>query len=281
MVPGQNGRAGQRRAQDGASTTVTFVGHATVLIEIDGVTLVTDPLLRDRVWHLRREVPCGLNGCLAVDGLSAGLVSHLHPDHADTASLRRIPHDVPLIAPQGTGRDLRARLPHAVQTIETGESLRVGSVEVIAVPAVHSGPGPSTAPLAACTGFVIRGSQTIYFAGDTAPFPGMTELGEAFDIDLALIPVWGWGPNLGDDHMSPRDAAYALTMLRPHVAVPIHWGTFRPLGNVWSQMSFLSDPPYTFAGYAARLAPDTTVRILEPGESLALEPHVSRHGLQE
>lgn len=275
MSQRKNGRADAQREHSGSSPKVTFVGHATVHVEMDGVTLVTDPLLRDRVWHLRREAPCGTNGCLPVDGLSGVLVSHLHPDHADMASLRRIPQDVPIIAPQGTGGYLRARLPHSVHTIDIGDRFRLGSVDVIAVPAAHSGPGPSFAPLAACVGFVLQGSQTIYFAADTMLFPGMAKLGQAFDIDLALLPVWGWGPSLSGDHMSPVDAAFALNLLRSRVAVPIHWGTFRPLGGIWRHMSFFSDPPYAFAGYAAQLAPDTRVQILHPGDSLVLEPRGS------
>ncbi len=264
-----NGRQARREARDRCDTVVTFVGHATACIEMDGETLITDPLLRDRLLHLRREVPCAADGCLPVEDLSAVLVSHLHLDHADMPSLRRIPPQVPLIAPQGTGGYLSARLAHSVHTIEMWESYRVGSLEVIAVPAAHSGPGPTSSPFSACAGFVIRGSTTVYFAGDTALFAEMTDLGAKFDIDLALLPVWGYGPNLRGDHMTPRDAAHALTMLRPRMAVPIHWGTFRPLGKLWSRLSYFSDPPYTFAGYAAYLAPDTEVRILEPGESCA------------
>ena len=117
--------------------------------------------------------------------------------------------------------------------------------------------------------FCDAGSSTTYFAGDTALFAEMADLGTEFDIDLALLPVWGYGPNLRGDHMTPRDAAHALTMLRPRLAVPIHWGTFRPLGKLWSRLSYFSDPPYTFAGYAAYLAPDTEVRILQPGDAVS------------
>ncbi len=248
---------------------VTFVGHATTCIDIDGETLVTDPLLRDRLWHLRRDVPCASDDCLTVEELSAVMISHLHLDHADVSSLRRIPSDVPLIAPKGTGGYLRTRLPHTVHSIELWGNHMVGPVEVIAVPAAHQGPGSSLAPLSASAGYVIRGSTTIYFAGDTALFDEMEELGKAFDIDLALLPVWGYGPNLRGDHMTPRDAADALTMLRPRMVIPIHWGTFRPLGKMWSRLNYFSDPPFTFSGYAAHLAPDTKVHILQPGESLA------------
>ncbi len=252
-----------------ASTVLTFVGHATAVIEMDGEALVTDPLLRDRLWHLRRDVPCAANGCLPVERLSAVIISHLHLDHADVPSLRRIPSDVPVITPQGTEAYLRARVPQPIQTIELWESHKIGSVEVIAVPAAHRGPGSSLTGFSACAGFVIRGSTTVYFAGDTALFAEMAELGETFAIDVALLPVWGYGPNLRGDHLTPRDAAHALAMLRPRFAVPIHWGTFRPLGKLWSRLNYFSDPPYTFAGYAAYLAPETEVRVLEPGESFA------------
>jgi L-ascorbate metabolism protein UlaG (beta-lactamase superfamily) len=264
------GHPDRQQIQDTSATLVTFVGHATTCIQMDGEALVTDPLLRNRLWHLRRQVPCDAGDCLPTEDLSAVLVSHLHLDHADLASLRSIPSDVPLIAPQGTGPYLRTLLPHPIHTIQIGESYQVGSVEVIAVPAAHSGPGPSISSLSACAGFIIRGSTTIYFAGDTALFAEMAELGQAFAIDVALLPVWGYGPNLRGDHMNPREAAHALTMLRPRVAVPIHWGTFRPLGKLWSRLSYFNDPPYTFAGYAAQLAPQTEVRILQPGDALAV-----------
>jgi L-ascorbate metabolism protein UlaG (beta-lactamase superfamily) len=248
---------------------ITYVGHATAFIEMDGEAFVTDPLLRDRLAHLRREVPCATDSCIPLDRLSGAVVSHLHLDHADLPSLRQIPLDVPLIAPKGTGGYLRTRLPHTIKTIDLWDSLHLGAVEIIAVPAAHSGLGPSLTPLSACAGFVLRGSTTIYFAGDTALFAEMTDIGQEFDIDLALLPVWGYGPNLRGDHMTPRDAAHALAMLQPRVAIPIHWGTFRPLGKLWSRLSYFSDPPYTFAGYAAYLAPGTKIRVLQPGESLA------------
>jgi L-ascorbate metabolism protein UlaG (beta-lactamase superfamily) len=262
------GYKNRQRAQGHPSAAVTYVGHATVYVEMDGVAMVTDPLLRDRVWHLRREAPERVNSLQTVEDLSAVLISHLDPDHADIASLRLIPSDVPLIAPRGTGGYLRARLPHPVLTVPVGDSFRIGSVEVTAVAADHRGSVSSLVPISTCLGFVLSGSKTIYFAGDTALFPGMTELGEAFDIDLSLLPVWGWGPSLSNGHLTPQAAASSLTMLRPRMAVPIHWGTFRPLGRWWSRMSYFTHPPYTFADHAARLAPDTDVRILSPGESM-------------
>ena len=261
-----------RAQQSGASHDtchVTFVGHATVYVEMDGVALITDPLLRDRVWHLRRDTARAPDDDLTTQDISAVLLSHLHMDHADMPSLRRI-SSTTMIAPQGTGSYLRTRLSHRVHTMHPWQSCMVGKVEVITVPAVHSGTLAAFSSLASCAGFIIRGSSTIYFAGDTSLFTEMAELGSTFDIDLALLPVWGYGPTLRGDHMTPYDAAQALTLLRPRRALPIHWGTFRPLGKMWSRMSYFNDPPYTFANYAKRAAPNTKVHILQPGESMTL-----------
>jgi L-ascorbate metabolism protein UlaG (beta-lactamase superfamily) len=266
----QNGNGVQHRPLYKIGNSVTFIGHATVCIQMDGVTLITDPLLRDRIWHLRRDTPCDTCQDLPLERVSGVLISHLHLDHADIASLRLIPSSVPLIAPEGTGGYLRARLAQPVYTVEVGQRYRIGEVEVIAVQANHSGPGLSLMPISSCLGFIVRGSKSVYFAGDTGLFDQMRLLGQKFDIDLALLPVWGYGPNLRGEHMTPRDAAQALTLLNPRVAVPIHWGTFRPLGKVWSKMNYFNDPPYTFAGYAAQMAPRTRIQILQPGESVAL-----------
>jgi len=264
----RNTRVDLRADLRSSGTVVTFVGHATACIEMDGKALVTDPLLRDRVWHLRRDEPCAHEGCLPVDELSAVILSHLHPDHTDVSSLRSIPPEVPLIVPKGTGGYLRTRLPHHIESVAIGDSFQLGPVNLLAVPAAHQGPG-STLPMSASAGFIIQGSSTVYFAGDTALFDGMADLGNDHAIDLALLPVWGYGPNLRGDHMTPRDAAQSLTLLHPKMAVPIHWGTFRPVGKMWSRLAYFSDPPYTFAGYAAQLAPTTGVHILQPGDSLA------------
>ncbi len=273
QAPRGNGRTQSQARQHSVSSDtchLTFVGHATVYVEMDGVALITDPLLRDRVWHLYRDTARAPQDDLTTKDISAVLLSHLHMDHADMPSLRRFPSSTPLIAPQGTGSYLRTRLSHQVHTMRTWQSCMVGNVEIIAVPAVHSGTLAAFSSMASCAGFIIRGSSTIYFAGDTALFTEMAELGSTFDIDLALLPVWGYGPNLRGDHMTPYDAAQALTLLRPRRALPIHWGTFHPPGKLWSRMSYFTDPPYTFAGYAKKAAPNTKVQILQPGESMTL-----------
>jgi L-ascorbate metabolism protein UlaG (beta-lactamase superfamily) len=113
-------------------------------------------------------------------------------------------------------------------------------------------------------GYVVEAASRVYFAGDTDVYDSMATLAP---LDVALLPVWGWGPRVGEGHLNPRTAAEALRLLRPRVAVPIHWGTFRP---VYLRGRPPADAPREFARHAADLAPEVEVRILQPGETLTL-----------
>src|SRR5207247_9163314 len=118
-------------------------------------------------------------------------------------------------------------------------------------------------------GYLVSGSSSTYFAGDTDLFAGMGSITDR--LDVALLPVAGWGPRLPPGHLDPRGAAEALSLLRPRIAVPIHWGTYRRLG-VTSDPPALREPAEQFARYAAELAPNVDVRILAPGEQLEVPP---------
>ena len=230
-----------------------FIGHSAVRIELDGVRLLTDPVTRGRVGPLRRVEPVPDRHRLR--DIDAVLISHLHWDHLDVPSLRDLGRSVPVFVPVGSGPWMRAAGFRDVRELGVGDAAEVGGVIVRAVPAVHSGFRPPLGPTAPPLGFVVRGSRSIYFAGDTDLFDGMGELGEP--IDVALLPVWGWGPTLGRGlHLDPLRAAQALRLIRPRAAVPIHWGTYWPhaLGRVFPER--LVEPPAAFVEYAAELAPD-------------------------
>jgi L-ascorbate metabolism protein UlaG (beta-lactamase superfamily) len=245
---------------------VTWLGHATVLLELGGARLLTDPLLRDRVGHLRRHGASPAPA--AIEHLDAVLVSHLHLDHLDAASLRRLPRNVTVLAPVGAGALLR-RLGFVRTTeVSVGEETTIGDATVTAVPAVHDGRRHPLAPFAEAIGFVVAGDRRVYFAGDTDLFDDMeARIGAT---DAALLPIWGWGPSLGPGHMDPLGAARAAARLHPRVVVPIHWGTFFPAGLARLRGSALVEPPKEFARQASKLAPDVEVRVLAPGESLVL-----------
>ena len=234
---------------------MTYVGHATVVIDLDGVRLITDPVLRPRILHLRRV---GAVPPAALRGIDAVLLSHAHWDHLDLPSLERLGKELPIVCPKGLAPLLRRKRFTHVTTLEVGEEVAIGALAVRAVHAEHDGsrgPGASGE-----LGFVIAGSRTVYFAGDTDLFDGLSELGS---VDLALIPVAGWGSKVGPGHLDPERAAEAVRRLQPRVAVPIHWGTLAPIGRVPDL-----DPPHEFARLVAEVAPEVEVKILEPEQSL-------------
>jgi L-ascorbate metabolism protein UlaG (beta-lactamase superfamily) len=233
-----------------------YVGHATVLIELDGVRLLTDPVLRLRIGHLWRRVPLDLTELGDVDAV---LISHVHYDHLDRPSLRQLGADITLIAPRGARRVLRGFSD--VREVDVGEEVRVGDVTVHATPAEHRS-ARLTLRTAPSLGFLVSGSRRVYFAGDTDLFQGMNAL--AGSLDVALLPVAGWGPKVGPGHLDPIRAAQALRMLRPRIAVPIHWGTLTLPTRAAS-----AEPPEEFRRHAAELAPGVEVRIVEPGGELA------------
>jgi L-ascorbate metabolism protein UlaG (beta-lactamase superfamily) len=154
--------------------------------------------------------------------------------------------------------------------VDEGEEVPVGRLRIRAVHAEHDGRRAPGLPDAPALGYVVRGSRAVYFAGDTGAFSAMADLA-APPLDVALLPVWGWGPTLGPGHLDPESAALALTLLRPRRAVPIHWGTYAP---AWtprrSPPAFLADPPRAFARHAGRVAAGVEVVVLAPGAATAL-----------
>jgi L-ascorbate metabolism protein UlaG (beta-lactamase superfamily) len=244
-----------------------FGGHSTVLIEMSGTRLVTDPLLRRRIGPFRHRPAFGKE---ELDSVDAVLLSHLHHDHCDLASLRMLGEAKPIIGPPGATVFLGKHGFENVTELAPGETHRVGGVEVRSVDAHHvggrifkRGPGDTV-------GFVLEAEARVYFAGDTDLFDGMAEL--APSLDVALLPIWGWGPILGEGHLDPESAAEAARLLRPRVAVPIHWGALSTPGSKYIWPWLFHGPPQRFAEAMARTAPDVEVRVLEPGERMSLLP---------
>jgi L-ascorbate metabolism protein UlaG (beta-lactamase superfamily) len=246
-------------------TRVQYVGHATVLLDLDGVRLLTDPLLRNRVAHLRRAAPVSGRPPRGVDAV---LVSHAHYDHLDLPSLEKLGKELPIVVPRGLGGLLRKRRFESVLEVDVGETISIGALDIRAVPAEHDrsrGPfGASAEPV----GYVVSGSRSIYFAGDTDLFDEMRELGP---VDLALVPISGWGPGVGKGHLDPARAAEAVARIRPGLVVPIHWGTYFPIHlGLMRVPSFVGLPPLEFLAALQETAPEVPVRVLQPGDELEL-----------
>jgi len=246
--------------------TITYVGHATLRVETGDLRLLTDPLLTARVGHLTRTTPPPDTTGWRIDAV---LISHLHADHLHLPSLRRLQPAPLLIVPRGSAAYLARRgFPRVVETAP-GEVVTIKGIAIETTPADHAGRHMPGRPRAAAVGYIIHGAHPVYFAGDTDLFAGMAEIGAK--IDVALVPVWGWGPTLGPGHLNPYRAARALDLLRPSLAIPIHWGTYFPMGLRPFLPQMLRHPPHTFARFAAALAPGVRVAVLNPGEGLALD----------
>ena len=245
--------------------TATYLGHATAEIEGGGTRLLTDPLLRPSLYRLlrrRHDLPA-----VELRGLDAVLISHVHHDHLDLPSLRRLSRQTPIVVPRGTASLLDREGFTAVREVAPGDELEIGALRVNVTPAVHAAERRGTIEPPSLGYLVSDRGASVYFAGDTEVFDGMARIAE--DLDLALLPIWGWGPTLGPGHMNPSEAASALRLLRPKRAVPIHWGTYTPAGapRIWPWMS--ATPAVEFTEYARRIHPETEVTVLTPGESIS------------
>lgn len=242
---------------------ITWLGHATVVVEMDGVRLLTDPVLRHRVGPLVRMVP-EPGPVNVVDGV---LISHLHADHAHMRSLRDVDCRGPFVAPHPGGAWLHDRGLAQATDLRAGEDLRLGGVRVTATPATHDRRRWRFGPAADPVGYLIRGSSSVYFAGDTDLFLAMAELRGR--VDVALLPVWGWGSRLGAGHLDPESAAAAVALIAPAVTIPIHWGTYAvPYARRGAEDR--ERPAREFAAYAKRYAPAVEVKTLAPGDRIVL-----------
>jgi L-ascorbate metabolism protein UlaG (beta-lactamase superfamily) len=256
-----------------------FLGHSTVRVELAGRTVLTDPLLVDTVGLLRRVVPLPDPATWA--GVDLVLISHLHGDHLHIPSLRRLGPSVRIVVPRGAAAWLRGRGFTHVDELSAGEALVDGPLTITAVRAEHSGhrwgPRLTHGPATESVGYLIEGGgSTVYASGDTGLFDGMSVL-EKRGVDVALLPVWGWGPNLGPGHLDPVTAADAVTLIRPRTVVPVHWGTLAVAGMtsapspLRSRMRrLLVDPPLSFAAEVAARRLDARVVVTQPGAAVVL-----------
>ncbi len=251
---------------------ITWWGHATTTVQDSGVRVLTDPVFGSRIAHLRRRRGPVPGPAAAVADLV--VISHLHSDHLHLPSLALLQRGTTVLLPAGAVasvpglRRLRRLRDLDLVEVEAGDQVTVGPVRVRAVPASHDGRRwPFGGRRVDALGYVVTGSGTTYFAGDTDLFPEMpAAVGRC---DVALLPVGGWGPTLGEGHLDPARAAVALARLSATAAVPIHYGTFCPFGLGVRPGSWFHRPGQEFVARAAVAAPAAIVHELFPGRSAA------------
>src|SRR5690606_27966209 len=246
---------------------ITWWGHATGTVQAAHARALPDPPVARRLAHLRRR-----RGAVPPPDArraDVALVSHLHADHLHVPSLALLEEGTLLLVPRGALRAVPAlrRLTHLrVREMAPGEVLPVGGLVVRAVPARHDGRRlPVGRHVCPALGYVVEGETRTYFAGDTGLFESMAE--EVGPVDVALLPVGGWGPYLGEGHLDAGRAAEALALLGAPSAVPVHYGTYGPIGMDAVRPHEFHAPGHECGRRAARHAPAASGPRREHGES--------------
>ena len=243
--------------------SLTWLGHSTVVIDLAGQRLLTDPLLLRHNGPLRRRGPVPHPTQWA--GSDAVLLSHLHHDHAEVGSLRLVT-DAPVLTSERNGHWLRRK---GLDGRSAEDWTAVGSLQVRLVPAVHHGRPMPHRPNDAHGHLVRSGSTTLWVAGDTSLYPEMAELPHQAGVDrldVVLVPIGGWGPRLSANHMGPAQAAEACALTGARYALPVHWGTLHAPLMTWMS-DWFERPLDAFEADVAAAAPECRVIRLPLGET--------------
>jgi L-ascorbate metabolism protein UlaG (beta-lactamase superfamily) len=267
---------GRPVAPDGG-ISVTYVGHATVLVRLDGVSILTDPVYSSRLILPKRLVAPGV-ALDALPPLDVVLVSHGHMDHLDVPTHRRLPKHGTIAVVAKNLSDLVAGCGYRdVVELAWGDHVTVRDVRITALPVKHWGTRNLWPDDRGWTGFLVEHAHgTVFFPGDTAYFPGFREYGRRHAIDVALLPIGAYEPPaFRRVHMNPEDALQTLVDLDARWMIPIHWGTFvvsyepidepvRWLGELAHERGLADRVAVLRHGESRRFEPDRTGRSLTP-----------------
>jgi L-ascorbate metabolism protein UlaG (beta-lactamase superfamily) len=245
---------------------LTWLGHASWLVQIAGVSLLIDPVLRDSIFGMTRRNGRAPLPPAALPPITAQLVTHNHYDHMDMPSLRAV--GAPVLTGMRSASLYDQRLP--VTELGWWDTVDVGLARVTFVPSHHwSRRSLRDVNKSLWGGFVIEGGGvSVYHAGDTAYFEGFRDIGRRFPrIDAALLPIGAYDPEwfMSSQHMNPAEAVRAFEDLGARRMIAMHWGTFKLTDEP------LDEPPVLLRQHAeARSLPPTSIHVAAIGETIAV-----------
>jgi L-ascorbate metabolism protein UlaG (beta-lactamase superfamily) len=230
----------------GEPLEITWLGHSSVLVDIDGYVVLTDPVFGPRSGPVSwagpkrfHPVPIAPESLPQVDAI---LVSHDHYDHLDYGTVQKLAQrDTTWITALGVGAHLEAWgvRPERIVELDWWQTHDVRGLQVVATPARHfQGRGPGTATATFWCGWAVRGPRhSVWFSGDTGPWDeGFSEIGERFGgFDVSMIEIGAWHPSWGTIHLGPENALRVHQQVRARTMMPVHWGTFQLALHAWDQ----------------------------------------------
>jgi L-ascorbate metabolism protein UlaG (beta-lactamase superfamily) len=250
-----------------STARVTYIGHASLLFETNGHSVIADPIFSNRVATVftQRLTPMRFDPA-SIRNLSAILLTHGHHDHMDLRTLSKLGRSVPVVLPKGLSLPLLMRGFRHVRVLQPWEAAEIDGVSITAVPAYHFGGRPPFYATAGFQGYVVQDEKCVYFSGDTGFYePMFREIGKKFAIDLAALPIGAYHPpSFRKHHMSPEDALEAFRVLGAKKILPIHYETFN---LSWEP---LDEPRKRFMAEAERLSLLDSIAVLESGQSIVL-----------
>jgi L-ascorbate metabolism protein UlaG (beta-lactamase superfamily) len=273
-LPSEDPRDAWQRRPDGG-LRATWLGHSTVLIEIDGRHVLTDPVWSERASPYRfagprrfQPVPVTID---ALPPLDAVIVSHDHYDHLDFATVTALAaRGVPFYTSLGVGAHLEAWgvPPERIVELDWWETAQLGGLAISAAPSQHFSGRGLARNATLWSSFVVRGPRhAFFFSGDTGLTDAYREIAARLGpFDLVMLEMGAFHPSWGAIHLGPQNALTALSLLGGGAFLPVHWGTFNLALHAWD------DPAETLV----RLAP-ADVQLVMPRLGAAVEPsHVER-----
>lgn len=255
-------------------TSITWIGHSTFLIQYEGLNIVTDPVWASRMGFQRRlgapGIPIG-----DVPDIDVILISHSHYDHMHVSSIRRLyGSGTQIIVPSGLARKMMRKGFQRTRELKWWEQLRIGDAKISFVPTQHwTRRTLFDTNTSHWGGFVLEPAnpreevkrQVVYFAGDSGYFRGFAEIGERFDIDVALLPIGAYEPEwfMTSQHTTPEEALQAFVDVKAKLMVPMHYGTFRLADDTAREALDRLE-----ADRRKRGIPESAIRVLLHGETL-------------